>query len=90
MKVIDPRNGIELAVGQTSRYPDGESVMLLDVEPGLLSARARVRLVGRSALYTIDHQTQERGMVTIERWVPLRVRWTHPNFFLQHVGFLPS
>lgn len=76
MKVIDPRNGIEMKVGQTSEYPGGESITLLDVKPGWFAALARVRSV------------TERG--TSEFWTPLQVRWTHPRFFLQHVGFLPS
>jgi hypothetical protein len=29
-------------------------------------------------------------LVTIVREVPLQVRWLHPNYFMQHVAFLPS
>ena len=51
--------------------------MLLEVKSGLLEAHARVRTVS---------STGGRA----EAWVPLAVRWTHPQFFLQHVAFLPS
>lgn len=82
MKVVDTRSGEELALGQKVSYPDGESVTLLEVEPGVLRARARVRHVYREHV----HQRLE----VREDWVPLTVRWTHPQFFLQHVAFLPS
>jgi hypothetical protein len=81
MKVIDARTGTELAVGTPVIYGDGEGVTLLSVEPGLLSARARIRSTYR------DHANR---LVTSETWCPLAVRWTHPRYFLQHVAFLPS
>ena len=62
-------------------YPDGESVTLLEIRPGFLTAEARSRSV---------HRNLEGRLVTIEAWVPLAVRWTHPRFFLQHVAFFPS
>lgn len=82
MKIIDARSGEEMAVGKTVKYPDGESHTLLQVEPGILRARARVRRT---------YQSYATGRpVTDEQWVPLAVRWMHPGFFLQHVAFFPS
>lgn len=87
MRVIDTRGGSELAVGATVTYPDGEAITLLEVEPGFLSARARVRMTYRD----YSNPNYQRGqLVTKDAWTPLAVRWTHPGFFLQHVGFLPS
>lgn len=84
MKVIDARSGQELAIGASVSYGDGEGVTLLAVEPGILSARARVRLAYH------DYSQPGEPLVTRETWTPLIVRWTHPRFFLQHVAFLPS
>lgn len=81
MKVIDTRSGKEMAVGQNVEYPEGESITLLEVDPGILRARARVRRV---------IPTWPAGVMTREDWVPLQVRWTHPGFLLQHVAFIPS
>lgn len=99
MRVIDTRTGADLAVGTPVAHGDGESVTLLVVEPGILSARALVRSVYRD-MSRIDTDmvdpmtgaidTAQLPLVTSESWVDLTVRWTHPAFFLQHVAFLPS
>ena len=85
MKIIDARSGQEMQIGQTISYPGGESVTLLEVEPGIWSARARARTVSRDWSRAADGP-----LVVREDWGPLQVRWTHPAFFLQHVAFFPS
>lgn len=92
MKVIDTRGGDVMIPGQTARYPEGESLTLLQVEPGILRARALVRHVYRdlSKMTTDGSSSLDCPLQTWEGWVPLVVRWTHPAFFLQHVAFLPS
>lgn len=87
MRVIDARSGHEVKIGQTIDWGDGESITLLDVDPGIFSASAIVRITHRDYSRTID---LGKAYVTITREVPLRVRWTHPAFFLQHVAFLDS
>lgn len=95
MKIIDARSGQEMTIGQTISYTDGESVTLLEVEPGILQARARARTVHRdmtklqSAGFGVIDMSK-LPLITQEQWVPLTVRWTHPAFFLQHVAFFPS
>lgn len=88
MIVIDSRSGKEMHVGDTVRYPGGESVTLLEAQPGLLSARARLRMVH------LDYADPELEIapryVTREDWVPLVVRWTHPSYFMKWVGFISS
>lgn len=98
MKVVDTRSGELVAVGQTIVYPDDESVTLLEVKPGLLSARAKVRTVSLDFSVADDSRIRPDGTIdasglptkTWEGWVDLTVRWLHPAFPLQHVGFLPS
>lgn len=88
MKVVDARSGAVMQVGQTINYPDGESVTLLAVKPGLFRASAQVRMV-----YS-DPMTRAAGgqtkMVDQTVWAPLTVRWFHPGFPFQHVGFINS
>jgi len=77
MKVIDARSGKVLKVGDTVEYPDGESLTLIDVRPAFLTAKVRVRVV----------QTIPTPL-TLERWISVDVRWTHPRYFLRPVAFL--
>jgi hypothetical protein len=88
MLVIDARSGREMHVGDTVRYPGGESVTLLEAKPGLLKAMAKLRMVH------LDYADPELEIapryVTREDWVPLQVRWTHPSYFGKWVGFIPS
>ncbi len=115
MKVVDARSGRVLEVGQMADYGRGEYVQLLEVEPGLFDARARVRRRYRdmskalpcpgsmryspivdgvaNVLYpsfgwTVDPESAP--LVEDEIVVPLVVRWLHPKYLLQHVGFIPS
>jgi hypothetical protein len=81
MKIIDSRSGQEMKVGDTVRYGGGEWLRLEAVEAGLLSA---------GAIITSCHQDGERRLVTRVQSVPLVVRWMHPGFMFQHVGFIPS
>lgn len=63
------------------QWGNGEALELLSVEPGLLSAQACI-------LSTYRDQTGK--LVTQQSWVPLAVRFTHPNYFLRHVAFIPT
>lgn len=88
MKVIDAHTGRQVKVGDTLPIPgDGSTPELsaagigvdgyykvLAIEPGILTARI---------LLSSNHPAYNG-------WVPLTVRWIHPGFFLQHVGFIPS
>ena len=67
-----------MTIGMKVDYGDGESLRLVDVEPGLFSASAFVEMSYR------DHST------TLMRQIPLQVRWMHPKYFLQHVAFIQS
>jgi hypothetical protein len=84
MKVIDSRSGEPMTIGTPVVYPDGERVTILEIEPGILRARARAQMTYR------DHGAVGAPLVTKEEWVPLAVRWTHPAFFGRHVAFFPS
>lgn len=88
MRVIDSRSGNEVVIGDRVSYGDGEAVTLLDVRPGILSARARVRVEMR------DLDDEAAGLpsrlVAREAWVDLHVRWMHPEHRMQWVAFLPS
>jgi hypothetical protein len=64
------------------RYPGGESIKLLDIDEGLLSASAFVER-------TYQHFVTGK-LVTDRQQIPLAVRFTHPGFFLQKVAFIPS
>ncbi len=49
---------------------------------------------GRLMLIEVDESLfSARALFTVNdtyTWVPLVVRYTHPGFFLQKVGFIPS
>lgn len=92
MKIIDARSGQEMVIGQTIAYPDGESLTLLDYEPGLFSASATIRTVSRDLglMPPGPFDVAAAPLVTRRTMVPLVVRWFHPRFFGQHVAFVPS
>ena len=71
-----------MKIGDTVRYPDGEFLTLLDVDEGLLSANA---VVVRGVLAN-GGSGVDVGRVQI----PLTVRFMHPGFLFQRVGFIPS
>jgi hypothetical protein len=81
MKVVDARSGEAMNVGDTVRWGGGEWLRLESVTPGFFSA---------SAIITTCEQDMNRRLVTRTQKVPLIVRWMHPGFPFQHVGFLPS
>ncbi len=82
MKIIDARSGEVMTPGKTVEYGDGESVTLEEVDDRILSARALLQTVHR------DPYTNE--LVRQRQWVPLRVRFLHPAFMFQRIGFIPS
>lgn len=78
MRIIDARSGRDnLKPGDVVSYPDGEWWELVSVEDRLFSASVMVR----------DHDTGGGGEA---KRVPLAVRFLHPMFFLQRIGFFPS
>lgn len=81
MKIIDSRSGQVMVIGDVARYPDGEFIRLIDFDAGLFSATADLEL-GIADL--------GGRVVTIRRTVPLTVRWFHPSFLLQHIGFIET
>lgn len=70
--------------GKTVSYGDGEKMSLIDVDEGLISARALVETTYR------DYGAADRRIVTARQWVPLAVRFMHPSFLFQRVAFIPS
>lgn len=84
MIVVDARSGKRVAIGQTIKYPwspqhqprGPEWIRLLHVTPGIFKATAIIQ--------------RGNGVRAEEIEVPLVVRWMHPSYFLQHVGFLPT
>lgn len=82
MRIIDANTGAEVKVGQTFTNIDGTHT-LIKVREGLLKAEALLR----------THSIGDPRFPSVplgDRWVPLVVRYTHPGFFLQKVGFIPS
>lgn len=92
MKLVDARSGMVIPLPSAFAptmwakpividHGGGDRVELFAVEPGIFSARAKVRTVTR----------MHDGTASVwEGWSPLQVRWTHPRFFGQHVAFIPS
>ena len=75
MRIIDANTGTEVHLGTTFENIDGIHT-LMQVKEGLFSARALFRSSVQGARR--DH------------WVPLVVRYMHPGFMFQKVGFIPS
>jgi len=84
VKIVDARSGEVVAPGQVVAYGDGEKLKLLEVDEGLISARALIETTYR------DFGKLDRPLVTARQWVPLAVRLTHPAFLFQRVAFIPS
>lgn len=79
IRVIDARTGDDVKIGETVTYPDGSGWTLVGLsDKSFFAATAIVR--------SID----EPGAPPRERAQPLQVRFFHPAFFLQRVGFFPS
>jgi hypothetical protein len=77
LRVIDARSGVEVRLGDTVRYGEGDFWRLLDLEHGLAWATA-----------WIDGEYD--GQAFGPKPLPLQVRFTHPGFFLQRVAFAPT
>ncbi len=83
MKVVDARSGDVLSVGSIVRYPDGETLRLDAVYEGLLVSRAMIS--------TLRRELGGAGRLLADtRVVDLRVRYLHPAFLLQKVGFIEN
>lgn len=75
MRIIDANTGTEVKVGTEFTNVNGRH-QLISVREKLLSAEA--------TFVTVDDEGVQLVMV------PLQVRYMHPSFFLQKVGFIPS
>lgn len=81
MRVIDARSGRELKPPQRVIYADGDGYEILRVdEEGPFSAIAVI----------VNNTDGIVGGNCIPRIVKLKVRWTHPRFFLQKVAFVET
>lgn len=78
IRVIDARSGANVKIGQVVSYPDGEWWELVGVRDRLLTATAIIN----------DHTTG--GAPGRSKSVPLTVRFLHPAFLFERVGFFPS
>lgn len=76
MKIIDANTGTDVQLGVPFTNING-TMVLLKVDEGLFSAKGLFR-----------HPCQNPECP--DMWVPLQVRYTHPGFFLEKVGFIPS
>lgn len=86
MIVVDARSGDEVRVGDTIRYRDGSWWTLLRVKRGILSAKALIE--GNSIAHDPD---LDRSLTNAARsWVRMPIRYTHPDFLLKAVAFMPS
>ncbi|KKW45851.1 MAG: hypothetical protein UY96_C0013G0008 [Parcubacteria group bacterium GW2011_GWB1_56_8] len=74
MKIINSFDGKKVKIGDNFEVPGYEPHKLV---------RIRDRFFSAQAFYC--GQTALNG-----RWQPLAVRFTHPNFFLQRVLFIPT
>lgn len=100
MKFVEARTGREMVVGETVRYPGGEAVTLVDVDHGFASGIATidvtflepVRVVPTSASASgIGAAPSRIGILRTRRQqVPLIVRFMHPEYRFQRVGFIPT
>lgn len=81
MRIIDANSGADVVVGDTFTNIDGEHT-LLAVQAGIFYGKALLRTTTVAG----DYPTILLG----ERWVPLQIRYLHPNFMFQKVGFIPS
>jgi len=96
MKVIDAHTGLEVKVGMRIPLPmpgvfsTPESSKtraivgltdyyyeVVDIHPGMLKA-------------SMDMIICENGQKRFVMAAPLQVRWTHPNFFMRHIAFVPT
>lgn len=93
MKVVDAHTGATMKVGDTVHTPAGQQMTLVGVKPGLLSASVLLRFSPCRRAFCSDcgGPNAEIGASPVGvQEVPLTVRWLHPSFPLQHVGFIPS
>jgi hypothetical protein len=81
LRIIDANSGAELRPGDTFANIDGLHT-LITIDEGLFRSRVLLR----------THEVREDypEILLGDRWVPLQVRYTHPAFLFQKVGFIPS
>lgn len=84
MKIIDGRSGEEMKPGKIIVYDDGEKLRVIDVDIGLMSAKAYVETTYR------DYAKDDPTFITTRRWMPLVVRFMHPAHLFERVAFIPS
>lgn len=88
MMIIDAHTGKEMQIGDTVDHDDGCIITLLDVRPGFFDASALIQIAYSDP--ASGEPVMRDGVTARTLWQPLHVRWTHPCFFLKHVGFLPT
>lgn len=76
MTIIDQRTGKELPVNQTLYYDDGSSVSMLNMEPGIMTAR----------FFVLKKDKHGVGPQTVYG----RIRWFHPKYPFERVAVYPS
>lgn len=76
MKIVDARTGKEVKPGQAFNSPAGYHYLIHELREHMFSAEVCAT------------RASNRGIV--QYWQPLVVRYTHPKYFLQKVGFIPS
>lgn len=82
MRIIDANTGAVVKPGETFRNIDGVHT-LMRVREGFFRAEALflIRAEGDGPRY---------GSLPRYEWVPLVVRYMHPSFLFQKIGFIPS
>ena len=96
MKIIDTRSGEVMTPGKIVVYGDGEKLRVIDVDQGLFSARALIETTYRDYSRTESRPSDQGAirerepLVTAQRWVPLLVRFMHPEHLFERVAFIPS
>lgn len=97
MRVVDTNTGKTIEPGDVWRNIDG-TMQLVSIRPGFFRASAVLRLLEPPGPgVDITGAPVPRPPEELAAWpagesrrVPLVVRWLHPRFFMQHVGFIPS
>jgi len=71
--------------GKVVVYGGGEKLRVVTVdEGGLFKARALIESTFR------DYSKDGNPLMTLSQWVPLSIRFFHPQYPLERVAFIPS
>ena len=75
--MIDTFSGQEVRIGQVCQDPLGNAWKLLAIQDRLFSVRGLIEFLGP-------------GRAGETLWLPLEVRFTHPQYFGRRVAFVPT